>query len=123
MLIFSGALIAFGAIPFFHLIHSTDPATIFLGELGFVLAMSFVAGGVAPAMVELIPAPIRCTGLAVSYNASIGYFGGTTPLIAAWLITVTGNPIAPAFWVAACGAVTLFTAIFLIRETRFEPLR
>ena len=70
-----------------------------------------------------MPAPVRCTGLAFAYNASIGYFGGTTPLIAAWLIAATGNPIMPGYWVAAAAAVTLLTAIFLVRETGFASLR
>lgn len=122
LVITGGALLAFGSIPFFHLIHSTSPATIFLGEFGFVIALGLMAGGIVPAMVELIPKPVRCTGLAFSYNASIGYFGGTTPLIAAWLITQTGDPIAPGYWVAACGAVTLVSALFLMHETRFKPL-
>ena len=30
--------------------------------------------------------------------------------------------IAPAFWVAAAGIVSLLAAIFLVRETAFEPL-
>ena len=37
-------------------------------------------------------------------------------------ITATGDPIAPAYWIAAAGAVSLVTNLFLIRETRFEPL-
>jgi MHS family proline/betaine transporter-like MFS transporter len=53
----------------------------------------------------------------------MGCFGGTTPLIATWLITATGNPIMPAYWVAATATVTLVTAIFLVRETRFASLR
>ncbi|MEM7173002.1 MAG: MFS transporter [Pseudomonadota bacterium] len=122
LLIVGGFLLAFGSIPFFHLIHSTDPATIFLGELGFVIALGIASGGVVPAMVELIPHAVRCTGLAFAYNASIGYFGGTTPLIAAWLINTTGDPLSPAYWVAACGSVTLISALFLIRETRFTSL-
>ncbi len=122
LLLLGGTLLAFGTVPFFHLIHSTDPAAIFLGELGFVIALGIASGGVVPSMVELIPRSVRCTGLAFAYNASIGYFGGTTPLIAAWLLTATGDPIAPAYWVAACGAVTLITALFLIRETRFTSL-
>ena len=122
LLIAGGAIITFGAIPFFHLMHSTDPSTVFLGEMGFVLGMSVLSGGLV-ANVELMPKPVRCTGLAFSYNASIGYFGGTTPLIAAWLITATDNPIAPAYWVAAAGLVTLLTAIFLVRETAFEALQ
>jgi MHS family proline/betaine transporter-like MFS transporter len=75
------------------------------------------------AIVELMPASVRCTGLAIAYNAAMGCFGGTTPLIATWLITATGNPIMPAYWVAATATVTLVTAIFLVRETRFASLR
>ncbi len=122
LLIAGSAILTVGAIPLFHLIHTTDPAVIFLGEMGFVLAIGLISGGLVAANVELIPAAVRCTGLAFAYNASIGWFGGTTPLIAAWLITSTGNPIMPAYWIAATGAVSLLSAIFLVRETRFQPL-
>jgi MHS family proline/betaine transporter-like MFS transporter len=122
MIITGAALLLFGAIPLFELMHTTDPLLIFMGEFGFVIAMGILSGGLNAANVELMPSSVRCTGLAFAYNASIGYFGGTTPLIAAWLITATGNPIMPAFWVAATAAVTLLTAIFLIHETRYQPL-
>lgn len=121
LLIAGSAILAFGAIPFFHLIHTTDPQMIFLGEIGFVIGLGAMFGGLV-ANVELIPKPVRCTGLAFAYNASIGYFGGTTPLIAAWLLTTTGDPIAPAYWVAAAGLVSLITVVFFIRETAFEEL-
>lgn len=120
LLIAGSALLTFGSIPLFHLLHTTDPTIIFLGEVGFVIAIGLICGGIVAANVELMPAPVRCTGLAFAYNASIGWFGGTTPLIAAWLIATTGNPIMPAYWITATGAVTLITAIFLIRETGFE---
>ena len=122
LLIAGSALLTFGAIPLFHLIHTTDPTIIFLGEIGLVIAIGLLSGGVVAANVELIPAAVRCTGLAFAYNASIGWFGGTTPMIATWLITSTGNPIMPAYWIAATGLVSLLTAIFLIRETRFQAL-
>ena len=122
ILIVAGALMTFGAIPLFHLIHTTHPITIFLGELGLALTIALISGGIVAANVELIPTAVRCTGLAFAYNASIGLFGGTTPLMAAWLITMTGNPIVPGYLVAMGGAVTLLTAIFLIRETAFIKL-
>jgi MHS family proline/betaine transporter-like MFS transporter len=122
LLIAGSAILAFGAVPLFHLMHTTDPTTIFLAEVGFVLAIGLFSGGVVGANVELIPAEVRCTGLAFAYNASIGWFGGTTPMIAAWLINTTGNPIMPGWWVAGAGAVSLLTAIFLVRETRFDKL-
>lgn len=123
MLVVGNAILAFGAIPLFHLIHSTEPLTVFLGELGFVVGFGILCGGLNPANVELMPASVRCTGLAFAYNAALGLFGGTTPLIAAWLITATGNPIMPAYWVAAAAAVSLLTALFLVRETGFTALR
>jgi MHS family proline/betaine transporter-like MFS transporter len=120
ILIAAGVLMTFGSIPLFHLMHTTHPMTVFLGEVGFAVIVGMISGGIVAANVELIPSPVRCTGLAFAYNASIGLFGGTTPLIAAWLISMSGNPIIPAYWIAMGGAVTLLTAIFLIRETGFE---
>lgn len=122
LVILGSALLAFGAIPFFILMHHTHPGVILVGELGFVLAWALLASGLVAANVEMIPESIRCTGLAFAYNASVGWFGGTTPLIAAWLITRTGDPITPAYWVAAAAGVSLVAAIVLMRETRFAEI-
>jgi len=122
-LMLSGAmLLTFGSIPFFTLMHHSNPMIIFLGEFGFVVAVALFAGGVVAANVELIPHPVRSTGLAFAYNASIGFFGGTTPMIATWLITTTGNPVTPSYWVAIAGAISLCTVVFLIDETKEKAL-
>ena len=117
LMILGALVIAGGAVPFFLLMHTVHPMMIFAGELGFVIGFALLNGGIVAANVELMPAEIRCTGLAFAYNASIGFFGGTTPLIAAWLITSTSNPIAPAYWIAIAGTISLITAVFLIKET------
>jgi MHS family proline/betaine transporter-like MFS transporter len=116
------SLLVIGALPLFQLIHSSDESLILLGELSFAVIVGMVSGGIAATNVELMPAPIRCTGLAFAYNASIGIFGGLTPLLAAWLIDYTGNPIAPAYWVFATALISLFTIMFLVHETRYKPL-
>lgn len=123
LLILGSGLFAFGGVGFFHLLHSADRAVTFAGEFGFAAAISIISGGLAGANVELIPSAVRCTGLALAYNVATGLLGGTTPLISAWLITSTENPIAPGWWVSVMGAVSLVTAIFLVRETRFDPLQ
>lgn len=122
MLISGSAVLAIGAVPFFYLIHTAEPFWIFVGECGFVFGIGLLSGGVAAGNVELMPHAIRCTGLAFAYNASIGLLGGTTPLVSTWLIAKMGDPIAPAFWVAAAGVISLLTAIFWVRETKHEPL-
>ena len=66
MIIAGSAILTFGSIPFFELIHSTDVVTIFIGEVGFVLAVAIMAGGMVAANVELMPSAIRCTGLAIA---------------------------------------------------------
>lgn len=122
MVILGTAVLTFGAVPLFHLLHHADPAIIFIGELGFVVGVGMLGGGLSAANVELMPAAVRCTGLAFAYNASVGWFGGTTPLISTWLIAQTGDPITPAYWVSGAALVSMLTAIFLMRETRHEML-
>ena len=84
--------------------------------------VALLAGGKNPANVELMPAAVRCTGLAVAFNVAEGYFGGTTPLIATWLIAQTENPLSPGVWVAFSGLCTLITVVVFTRETAFRPL-
>lgn len=122
LVLLGASILTIGAIPFFLLMHHTVPTLIFVGEVGFVLGVGVLAGGLAAANVELVPAPIRCTGLAFAYNASVGWFGGTTPLIAAWLISETGDPVSPGYWVTAAAGISLLATIFLMRETRTVEL-
>ncbi len=122
MLLLGALMLAFGSVPFFFLIHSTDPLHIFLGECGFALAIAIYVGGVTAANVELISAEVRCTGLALAYNASVGIFGGLTPLIVTWLLTTTGDPVSPSYWIAAMSFLSLITVIFFYRESRHIDL-
>ncbi|MBW8639352.1 MFS transporter [Hoeflea sp. WL0058] len=122
LIIVGCALFAAGAIPFLELIHGPPLSLIFLRKLGYVTALGLLFAGATACMAEMIPTAVRCTGLALAYNISLACFGGATPLIATWLYVETGNPIAPAWWIAGGGAVGLFTALFLIPETRFWPL-
>ena len=84
--------------------HSGDPQLVLRGELGLTVAKrAWLAGGKNPANVELMPAAVRCTGLAVAFNLAEGYFG-ITPLTSTWLISRTSNPLLPGAWVALAGA-------------------
>ena len=87
-----------------------------------MVADAVLAGAKNAANVELMPAPLRFTGLALAIKAAEGWFGGTTPLVAAWLVAMTGNPIIPALPAMAAAVVTLVTAFCFTRETAFQPL-
>jgi len=122
LIIAGSGILTFAAIPLFHLAHSVHPATIALGEIGFVVGNGILIGGLVATYAELIPRAVRCTGVAFAYNMAMAVFGGTAPLVAAWLITETGDPIAPAYWVTIASAISLLTAIFLTPETRHRAL-
>ena len=48
---------------------------------------------------------IRYRTLSVTFNISVSLFGGTTPLIASWLVESTGNALAPAYYLTAISLI------------------
>jgi len=122
MMIAGYGLMVVGSVPIYMLMDHPNPAWVFAGEAFLALAISIAAGGMVGANVELFPKSIRCTGLSFAYNAAIGIFGGTTPMVAAALIAEFGTPVAPGYWIAATGAVSLLFVLVFVRETAFSPL-
>lgn len=81
--------------------------------LGFVSAAYL---GPMPALLaELFPVRARGAGLSISYAVGVAVFGGLAPLAHAWLIVRTGNPAAPAIYLAAAAVVSL-VALFAARR-------
>ncbi|MGH8306980.1 MAG: MFS transporter [Gammaproteobacteria bacterium] len=68
------------------------------------LCIAFVWGPFPAAVTESVPVGIRATGVAVIYNFAVMLFGGLAPFFITALIRLTGNPMAPAFYVA-CGVI------------------
>ncbi|NWK78380.1 MFS transporter [Aquitalea sp. LB_tupeE] len=74
---------------------------LWLAVLGGMLqALPAVLSGVvtAPLLSESFPTRIRYTAGAISYNLAYTIFGGTAPLMATWLIDVSGSHLAPALY-------------------------
>lgn len=113
-----GALgsLTLAAIPLFAWILSGEWWLIVLGELGFALVLGFSTGAVAAANVEIMPFAVRCTGLAFAYNAAIGLFGGTTPMINALLVQWTSWHLAPSLWVMITALLSFSVLLFWIQE-------
>ena len=86
LLLASAALGVLGSVPFFMLMQHNTTTAIYLGQAGFVLALSVQFGVQGALMVETTPEPIRCTALAIGNNIAWSILGGLTPLAATWLI-------------------------------------
>ncbi|MDP2375652.1 MFS transporter [Reyranella sp.] len=105
-----------GALPFFWLMHHTDPMLVLLGQLGFVAAVGTFVGTQPAIMVEAAPVAVRCTAIALGYNVTLGVVGGLSPLAATWLISRTGNDYSPAFMIMLAAAIS-FVAVLRFKET------
>jgi MFS transporter, MHS family, proline/betaine transporter len=111
MLFAATALGFVGAVPFFWLMHHTHAGLVLLGQLGFVLAVGMFLGTQPSTMVEAVPPRIRCTAIALGYNATLGIVGGLSPLAATWLVQRTENELSPAFMVMAAAAISFLAAL------------
>lgn len=120
-------LIAFGAallltIPLFLSIQGLDVTTILLAELLFAVIIG-VPLAIAPStFVEMFPTEYRLTAYSVIYNVGLGIFGGSAPLISTWLIEVTGDVLAPAYYLCVMLAISI-VGLSLIEDRSREPLR
>src|SRR5262249_47781006 len=110
-----------GAVPFFWMMHHTHAGPVLLGQLGFVLAGGRSRATQPSIMVEAVPARIRCTAIALGYNATLGVVGGLSPLVATWLVQRTENELSPAFMVMAAAAIS-FLAVLKFKESNKAAL-
>ena len=89
-----------------------------------VLLMFFYTMGSAPAyalMPENFPRHVRAGYLASAYAVAVSVFGGTAQLVVAWLIKVTGNTMAPAWYMIVCVIISL-CAVTMLEETGARDL-
>ncbi len=110
------------------------PMTIWVqashGALVAVVALHVVSFGLlavplgsGPALfVEMFPERDRLSGYSVSFNIGIGIFGGLTPMIATSLIEITGQTLAPAWYLAAASLLAA-VVLALIPDRSRAPLR
>jgi MFS family permease len=83
-----------------------------------VVFVTMVYGPIAAFLVEFFPARIRYTSLSIPYHLGNGWFGGFLPLIAAGLLTATGNLYAGLIYPIAVAIITVIVGGLYIRESR-----
>jgi MFS transporter, MHS family, proline/betaine transporter len=116
----SGAL-ALLAYPLMSLMARGHMGGIIAGEIGLAVLVAVLSGAMPATMAELAPWRVRCTVLSVAYNLGMALLGGTTPLVAAWLVVRTGVQLAPA-WYLACAAALTFIGSLLLPATARHSL-
>ncbi|RUM24383.1 MFS transporter [Rhizobium vallis] len=97
-------------------------ANAFMGQLLLAIGIGIYNGAAFPAAAEFFPTSYRATGHAIAYQLAVAIFGGTTPLIATWLVSSTGSALAPGLYVTAIAFIGLILVQF-VPETKGIRLR
>ena len=103
--------------PSFYVLDHHRTTAVLLGATAVLYSLAALS--TTPIVIwltESLPAAIRSGGVATVYAVAIAIFGGTTQYCVTWLIKVTRNPEAPA-WYWATAAVVGLAAMFAIRES------
>lgn len=86
---------------------------LLIGALGINMLSSTML------IVSVLPRRVRATGTSMIYAFGVTLFGGSAQLIVTWLLDVSGNPLAPAWYVTGMLTVSLI-ATLLFRERHTE---
>ncbi|EOD3749087.1 TPA: MFS transporter [Staphylococcus aureus] len=121
-LIGTGGLTLFSIIAFM-LLYSQSFVVIVIGIflLGFFL--STYEATMPGSLPTMFYSHIRYRTLSVTFNISVSIFGGTTPLVATWLVTKTGDPLAPAYYLTAISVIGFLVITFLHLSTAGKSLK
>jgi len=105
-------------VPLFMWLSGAPSATTLLTVSALLAALTAMFGAAGLVTVpELLPIAVRSTGLSLVYAIGTSLFGGTTQFVVTWLIAVTHNPLAPAYYVVAMCAISV-AAMWMLPESR-----
>jgi MHS family proline/betaine transporter-like MFS transporter len=112
VLLTGSVALAVATYPVFLIIVNGGSAPVNMAGSAFLAIL--IAAGAAPLfsyMAEMFPTTVRSSSISIGYNASVMLFGGTAPFIATYLISVTGNPVSPSFYLVAAAAGATLTLL------------
>lgn len=102
--------------PLFSMLAGTQELWVALMLLGGMMAIASIGSGAFLLLIlEAFPAKVRASALSIIYSFGVSVVGGCAQLLVTWLIRVSGDPLAPAWFLIACGAIS-YTALLLFRE-------
>ncbi|WHY73688.1 MFS transporter [Fictibacillus enclensis] len=111
------------SIPAFMLAGNSNGINAFWGVLILGCLLTAFQGTLPATLPSLFFTNVRYGSLALTYNVSTSIFGGTTPLIVAWLVKKTNNNMVPAYYLMAVCIIGIIVVAFFVKETAGRSLR
>jgi len=101
------------------LIADPSAATLVL-TISLLSVPQAMSAAVSVLLIPLIfPAEARATSLAIAYSLGVAIFGGTATYVVTWLVGVTGDPLASAYYVLAAN-VAMLIAVLAVRNLDYD---
>lgn len=114
---FGAAIALVTAFPIFALVDSGIAVFIWLATvLGWSLGACTMFGAEAAFFAELFPARVRYTGMSLVYQLGVLPTGAIAPIVAVWLVSISGSSWPVAIYVMIAAAIAL-VALFFAKET------
>ena len=108
--------------PAFILLERGGPLAAVLTHAALGALLAVFLSTLLATLTELFPTRVRYSGFALGHNLAVALFGGLAPFVATYLISTTGSPIAPAYYLMAAAFATLVT-LARVGETARTSLR
>src|SRR5699024_8196640 len=90
--------------------------------IGFGMLWGSVNAILGTVIAENFAPEVRYTGASLGYQLGAAIFGGTAPIIAAWMFEVSGCQWLPiALYVVVCCFISIFSSLFIQRVAHREP--
>ncbi|WP_321948056.1 MFS transporter [Paraburkholderia sp. J10-1] len=110
------------AAPSFHLLQSGNLILQVTALVTLNVSLAALTSCIFAQVPTLFPIKVRFMAMSVSYNVTIAIFAGTAPMIDAWLIEKTGNPITPAYYMIL-GCVVGLIALLSSTDQTGQPMK
>ncbi|HTW68769.1 MAG TPA: MFS transporter [Acetobacteraceae bacterium] len=84
--------------------------------------LTLYTGVISTILSEMFPTNVRYTALSVSYGFAVAIFGGFAPYISTFLVHVTGDPLAPSYYVMLSALASGIAVLFVQARHRAPAL-
>ena len=117
IMIMASVAVVLVIIPAFAILNRfPSPPVIFAVTAILGILSALISGPALISVTESLPMAVRSGVLGTLYAIAMSAFGGTTQFVAKGLIELTGNPLAPAFYITAAMVIGI-CATLMIKET------
>jgi MFS transporter, MHS family, proline/betaine transporter len=100
---------------FFLMVAFPSLATAIFAASWLSLVKAGYSGVLPSQLSELFPTRVRGIGVSLSFAVAVTIFGGFTPFISTWLISMSGNSLSPSFYIMFTAALSIIALVFVRR--------